>query len=340
MMKKCIFFFALLLTIYAFMLAAPAKHHVLFAHGFSGSKMSAFQYTKGHEKLVAFLANNTQPIKPLEHYLFDAEVHELHTFNFPDVHIDLSMNGSIPDLSKANFAQRDDINTLHRTLETTPAKHLIGFGVSRGAATWLTTLGTQKISKTIGALVLESPFTSTQEIDLYIYLNDTVSTLKSIIPTLNIKQTCKNLVQGVFGGHDIDGISPIQTVKSIPKTIPIMLVHSAEDRIIPLNHTRVLYVALKKQGHNHVYLVELDQGSHAKIIRNPDDALPYCKAVHAFFKKYSLPYNTTWAEGVDLQTFQPSIKTVLQRIEQTEKPVLAHSKLCSTKTWSTTLNIT
>lgn len=310
------------------------KIPVLFSHGFGGSKLRCLLYAKGYEKTVSFLYQ--QKKVTLQNYLFDRQLHQLYTFNYHDVQVDMGIYGSIPDPTTAEVAQADDINTLHAYLEKIPEQKLIGFGYSRGAATWLTMLGTTTTSKTIAALILESPFAIMQNVAVYNIVSYAVACANVLIPSVDLITTSNTIFNSIFQNYNLAGIQPINVAHLIDKNIPIMLVHSQQDTIIPINDSRNLYLKLKEAGHQHVYLVELKQGVHAALLWGPEGEL-YRNVVHAFYKKYGLPHQPDFAQNIDLAVYQPSIQEVQQRIGKQQKNVTDIQK--GKESFSTSFNI-
>jgi hypothetical protein len=159
--------------------------------------------------------------------------------------------------------------------------------------------------------VLESPFDNLK------------SVIKHLLKRFHMywmpfsKEIGIKIAQTHFPSLDMDGIFPENSVNSIPKHIPILIVHSKKDKVIPINSSRKLYVALRESEHHHVHLLELDRGTHGKLMIGPDAQI-YQDVVHAFYKKYSLPYHEEFAcRGEPLLTLcQPSIAEVKKKIKK------------------------
>lgn len=289
------------------------KTPVLFAHGFGGTKTRRLLYTKGYEKFLSLFYNPAAFAHTSTNYLFDRNLHNVTSFNFKDVHVDMGVYGCVPNPLNSPIAQQDDINKLYAHLEKITDQPIIGFGVSRGAATWLTTLGSKLITKNIAAVILESPFSTTKNTYIYSLIGYWLEYVQTIIPTFDRAQTNDQVFGNIFPGHSLTGMQPIDVVGTIDKKLPILLVHSHQDTIIPINQSRDLYIRLKETDHEHVYFLELEQGDHAGLIWGPQGDL-FRDVVHAFYKKYNLPCNDEFASKVNLDSYQPSITEVKDRI--------------------------
>jgi len=181
--KTILFAIFLLLPVTTFTSAAEKsienKYHVIYSHGFGGSKTRSLLLTKGYEQLLSFLYN--QHITKFENsnYIFDPTYHAVTAFNYTDVYIDLGIYGSIPNFNTANIAQTKDITTLSKALKRTKSKPTIGYGYSRGAATWINLLGQRPTTKLAG-LILEAPFAAMKNTAMFTFLRGLVNTFFDI----------------------------------------------------------------------------------------------------------------------------------------------------------------
>jgi predicted esterase len=258
---------------------------IIFSHGYGGT----------NEEVVAYQKNN--PFS--SQYIIDAEQHYIIAFDYPDV----ASKGLI--ISKqTNLGQNNDIQRLEEVIETIDQDNIIGFGVSRGAATLINLMGT-RASKKISALVLEAPFASLDCLTIMLVSK----TLQREIPNL---ETAKKLARDIFPYFDPDGIEPLKIIDKINSKIPIIIIHSKTDDLVSINESRKLYIKRKQQGVNNIYLVELESGHHANVLWGPDGQA-YQNAIHAFYKEYGFPYDKELAKRVILKDFQPTVETVKQR---------------------------
>ena len=223
-----------------------------------------------------------------------------HTFNFPD-----ALRGF--DGHQTSLAQENEIKTLANEYEKLKHQKIVLVGMSRGASTILNFLGTHNSSAVVAAVV-ESPFDS---------ILDTLTTLCQAagvnwVPSI-IKNSSPNLFFGKFNPH---GIFPIKVAHNINKELPILIIASLQDTLIPALNSALIYLKLIDCGHTHVHLLLLDKGHHAYLLEN-DDAHLYLNVVHAFYKKYDLPHNQTFAAQGEafLAQCQPSKKIVDEAIK-------------------------
>lgn len=187
-----------------------------------------------------------------------------YSFDFPEV----GPYGTIIQ-SKVALAQTADIESLSnaciKVKEQNNLDLLVLVGVSRGAATSINYLCI-KGAQLIKAAVLECPFARYSSIE------------HLFSPAAKI----------------INPLDPYTLITSSALTIPILLVHSQKDTLIPIKDSRELYAALKKSGNKDVYLLELTQGAHANC-QSGSEGRKYEACVHAFYKKYGIPHDATLA---------------------------------------------
>ena len=80
-------------------------------------------------------------------------------------------------------------------------------------------------------------------------------------------------------------LSYIQSIllQNIPKELPILLICSKEDTVVPWQNTIKLYQKLRATGHKNAYLFVLEHGKHGMLI---DPC--YNRVVNAFAKQFEL----------------------------------------------------
>lgn len=296
----------------------------IYSHGFGGSKMRVLLLSKGYDGILSYFYGQHESMLNIGKYLFNPDKHHIVSFNYPDVAIDFGIFGSLPNLESANVAQKDDIKTLHKVLRRyRNNKEIIGYGYSRGAATWITALGCNYLPDDVTlpkALILEAPFATIKSSSLFSFIK---GAFDALLQTFPYARTLRNqITQAVFNGliqqHDLNGIQPINVAHNIDTSIPILLVHAQDDPIIPINDTREIYLKLLKSGRKNVYLLELPKGGHGLCLWGEYGNL-YCSAVHAFYKKYNLPHCEKFAQEINLSKLQPSITIVEKRINKKKR---------------------
>ncbi|MGE0206301.1 MAG: alpha/beta hydrolase family protein [Candidatus Babeliales bacterium] len=188
-----------------------------------------------------------------------------------------------------SLAQEADIDCLSQTYDA-QAKHdnaMVLYGASRGAATIFNFMATEYLKKeikTVKAVILEGCFDQTVSI--------LKSKLGSYASSSYAQYAAQKLFSCIYPNHNLDGIQPIKVVEQFPHDVPLLLITSKIDKIVPAVCTWNLYHELKKAGHPHLYILELKHSRHPHYMNdNEYDALFYESVVHAFYKKYGLPYN-------------------------------------------------
>lgn len=255
----------------------------LFAHGLSCNEQQAYKY-------CSFKQNCWLLKEPLV------------TFNFPD-----ATNGF--NCSLTSLAQTNEIEALKNAYKSAKKKGecIILAGMSRGAATIITFAGT-KSAKRLKAIIAESPFDSISNIIDYRLKQEHISWIPQFIT-----QTAPKVV---FNQYDPHGVFPITVVKNIRHDLPLLLVCSLEDLIIPAYSTVQLYLQLRDTGHEHVYLVLLNKGHHGALLWQ-DDGDTYLAIVHAFYQKYGLEHDSNHSSKGDLllAQCQPAKEVVEKALE-------------------------
>ncbi len=238
----------------------------------------------------------------------------LHTFNFPDA----TKKGF--DGSQTSLGQENEIRTLANAYEKAKHTHdVVLMGMSRGASTILNFLGTQNPTN-VAAAIVESPFDSiTNTLENFCK----VAGVSWLMP-LGILYASPNLF---FSKFNPKGVFPIKVVHKIQKDLPILIIASLEDTLIPALSTAAIYSKLVDTQHSHVYFLLLEKGAHGYLLEH-DNAHIYLNTVHAFYKKYDLPYNETLAaHGASiLDQCQPSSQTLIDAIKQ-KKTFIKHQDL-------------
>lgn len=241
------------------------KIRYIFSHGAFDNSTKAKKYRK----------NNVLP------------KHSVDTFRYPDsikaqwaqkLTKKTDYNVRLTKVWAGSLAQKKDIKALTQHYETSDDSAVL-FGVSRGASTALAFLGQEK-PKNVKAVILESPF-------------DKANSIRLFKGKIKAKPW---LLKTVFWHYNASKPDPIDYTDTIDKTIPILLICSKQDTLIPAKSTTNIYEKLLEVGHKNVHLLVTKHGGHANII-NGKDGLKYKQIVHAFYKKYNLPYMKRYAQA-------------------------------------------
>ena len=260
----------------------------LFSHGLADTHKQAYTYKKSE--------------KPDKYYLIDGR---LFTFDYPDA----TEKFWRVNITQTSLAQRDEINTLQKAFHDTfkllkkegyESPSCVLVGLSRGASTIINFMGLYNPPE-VRALVLESPFDSIQTIITHKIKHAHLQWVPGINAISNA------LVSALFFNYKRNGIQPKDTAPALDKDLPIFISCSLQDSLIPAVSTIKLYNILRASGHEHVYLFIAKSGEHSKILSS-SEGKNYQNAVHAFYRKYKLPHDESFAlQGEQiLATCQPS----------------------------------
>lgn len=271
----------------------------LYAHGLGSTHLQGLKLyprIKGYDGA----GNHTYH----ERWLFDGP---LALFDFADAKND---NNEF-HRKHVNLGQELDLLRLdqayQRTLQQIPDNHsVVILGLSRGASATLNWLALRQPQR-IAAAVIESAFDTIENVIAHIMKKYKLSWIP-----LSGKMG-NGIMRLYFPAIDLDGIMPAKTVAKISPDIPILLVHSKKDQVIPVKSSRNIYCQLVDTGHTKVHLLELPAGRHGKLIKESHGVL-FQNVVHAFFAHYNLPHDPAYAlEGLPaFNQCQPSTKIVQQ----------------------------
>lgn len=284
-------------------------------HGMWGSKDLADLCVYSPDNEVGFILPHTPLI----------------TFNFPDATTDFAKTARMHYLEKkhlthtlttaaitpedwervrvASLAQEEDIRHLETHILSKQAQdypNLILAGVSRGAATIINYMGSKLPPANIKALILDAPFDAIYEV-LHARLK-----LKNLhmVPLLTTMLNFYGTYY--FKNYSTAGIRPIDVVDCIPN-IPILMICSLQDTVVPPANTMRLYKKLLESGRTNVHLFITPYGDHGRIMYNaqhPEVGITYRNVVHAFLHRYNLEHESSWAHAGHeaFATCQPSIE--------------------------------
>lgn len=261
--------FGLLFALYAGLQSAPSDTQptiTLFSHGILDTGKQVLNYTgtkKGSHAIITTLYA---------------------TFNYPDAPYkfwNLSF-GQAPDVKA--FAQ-----AYEKVTQQFPDHQYVLMGMSRGASVILSYMALHQ-PKNVKALVLESPFDTVPAV-----LDAAADHVPDLIKYQTTRTLAADIIRTMARKHDPSAAQPIDLVEKIPTDIPVLLISSQEDKLVPAQLTANIYQKLKDTGHTHTYLLRLSKGKHSQLL-NSADGLKYAQVVHAFYKKYGIPYDPVLAE--------------------------------------------
>lgn len=271
---------------------SDAHEHFLYVHGLGETHEQGFWYTKG---------KTTKPT------LIDGQ---LFTYDFPDatkrcwrVNITQTSLGQHNEIMKLKDAYEQTLTTLDQQSPDTQ-KNIVLMGMSRGATTILNFLGRHNPTR-VKAAIVESPFDATKTV---------VENLLKRFHLANIPGVATLghwLMSAIFWQHSVKGECARDAIQNIDPTIPLLLVCSKEDALVPAHSTITLYQALKSAGHTKVHLFVADKGSHGRIIRG-EQARDYQAIVNAFYKQYGMSHDPLLAEEGQLLFDQSQADIMIQ----------------------------
>ena len=275
-MKKNIYFYLIM----AIMMAPAfslAKTVTLFSHGIAA---------KGRQQVRPYLKSYTKNDSTHYNERYTINSHYV-SFNYPDA----TDRFYRVNYNETSFGQENEIARLYKaytkTLEWFQGMDVVLYGVSRGASNLLIFAGNYALTN-VKAMVLESPYLTMGEVIASILQKKNIDTW---IP-LSFGET---VAEFIFKKYTRYGYSPANCIANISQDIPILIVCSQEDHLVPCSSSINVYKKLVDCGHKHVYIFIAEHGRHAFILQGPDGE-KYQQVVNAFYKKYNLPYNAADAE--------------------------------------------
>lgn len=237
----------------------------------------------------------------------------------------------VKDIKDASLAQTKDLACLSQAMEEVSVlreknknKKTLGIGYSRGAAALLNGVACAQEDKTLcsianfDALILIAPFACVewvvrQRVNKNLGFENDNFFSRFMARTLHYM----GIVNVWYAkSYDRSGVQPIDVVDTIPFDIPILLVTSLEDEVCSTNGVRMLYVTLKAQGRDNVYLLEVPKGGHCEYFSRQENVDLMRPVFSAFYEKYG--FENGWmapcAKDLDLKEYQPLAKEVLNRL--------------------------
>jgi pimeloyl-ACP methyl ester carboxylesterase len=243
--------------------------YYLFSHGLADSHKQAFKYAESSSKKQPYIIKTP-----------------FITFDYPDV------SSSIFKLNrfKTSLAQDNEISCLaHHYFSAISHEQSVLVGVSRGASTVINFMGLYN-PENVCALILESPFDAVESIVTRL----AHETKFGCIP--GAKKYGIHLLSFIFCQYKPGCMRPIDQIQKIKKDLPILIVCSIEDKLVPVWSSLNLYITLREAGHYNTYLLILPEGKHAKLINHPRFGYLYQQIAHAFYCKYGLPHDAYLAQ--------------------------------------------
>ncbi len=112
-----------------------------------------------------------------------------------------------------------------------------------------------------------------------------------------------------------------ETLGKATLNTPILIVHSRNDNVVPINSSRLLYAGLVGAGHKKVYLLELADAKHGAYnqLKHSESATKYLATVHALYRQNNIPYDEKLANRGQryLKELQPPAEKIAKLIHDT-----------------------
>jgi len=208
---------------------------------------------------------------------------------------DTTIFNYIFDVRFANIAQKEDIEALKENyaihVARYPNTNIVLFGDSRGAATVFNFIAMYHPTA-VRCMILEGIFDTIPHLLSHcFYCSWKGDFIENVLHTMLIGCAQKYCAHGPFPGQYVD---------QIPGDIPILLVTSLMDEVVPYQSTMRLYQLLKAQGHTRVHLLVLQKSHHDSYMVGIERDV-YQSCVHAFYKEVGVAYDPVWAtRGEDI----------------------------------------
>ncbi len=231
-------------------------------------------------------------------------------FNYSDAYLSWEPShgyGVALDFWNSCIGQNSDIKKLACEVDQYSGPIVLA-GESRGASTILNYLGSEYAkSDRIAAAILDSPFDMVK------------SVLAHRLKLLGLKdvlspEAVERAAPYFCWNYDPNGIQPIKSVALIDHEIPIFMVCSAEDAIVPHSSGLALYKEMLRSGHKKAYLLMLERGKHGWIMQGPQGDL-YRKVVHAFYESNGIDSGLESSPGGH-DLLQDYCQPTLEQLEQ------------------------
>jgi len=272
--------FSLFLTTILATSFAKINTITLFSHGIADTWKQVHGYTKSY-KIEDNVYHN-------ERYLFHTP---FVSFNYPDA----TDKFYRVNYAETSFGQENEITRLNKAylaaLSHGNNGDIILWGLSRGASNLLIFAGLYDLTN-VKAIVIESPYYTMSEVIEHLMIKKNMDWLP-----ISYGET---LAEFIFKKYSRNGLSPATCIENISKDIPIFIICSKEDHLVPYTSSINVYKKLVQNGHKHTYLLVTETGRHAAILKGHDGE-KYQWVVNAFYKKYKLPHcAASAAKGKDL----------------------------------------
>lgn len=260
-----------------------------YIHGFTGKPSGALKMAQAFPNADNFYAPALPDTQPETGYGFNRLISYLSSLKNKNI-----------NRSHAYMGQGKDIQAIHTQVEQTIGEQsMILYGICRGGSAALNYVAKHN-PKNLKAMVCEA-----MPGDLPATLHKTLC--KVGLPT----KADKTVFRLLFPAYSKNAVTPIQAIAKIAnKNLPILLLHSREDTVIPFVQTLELYLAFKSNGFNNVHIVVLP-GRHAYLLEESQQ--DYLTAVHSFYRHYGIAHDVKYATA-DMKSYDYDVNQAQQEI--------------------------
>jgi hypothetical protein len=162
-----------------------------------------------------------------------------------------------------SFAQKWDVYHMKKQIEhvlslkSSPLAKTLVFAHCASASTLIATLAQYPdLADRLDGIVLLAPFSDIAEIE---------GPLNVIPKPLRSKWLVKRVIQATIApNYSCSGKTPLEWILtgSIPKTLPIILIHSQDDTVVPISHYDKLQNTFMRQQYPLFYSIKRSAGGH------------------------------------------------------------------------------
>lgn len=201
--------------------------------------------------------------------------------NYPEV------QGSFDEVS---LFQEPEISILKETIQRVIAQcknncKIVLYGLSRGSNVIINFLAKhlKEFRPYISGVVLESPFISLETL-----IDKSCAQFAWYTRVLPSSITQMLAKKRFWPQYDKNGLQIPQAISMIEdKDLPILIIGSYEDTLIPVDQSEAVSELFKEHGHTKVETLFVEKGAHANIIFG-ESGIDYLNGLYSFYQKYGL----------------------------------------------------
>lgn len=213
-----------------------------------------------------------------------------------------------------------------RKLSSDVSKEGIIYGVCNGGATALNFFADHQGDDRIKGVFLEGTFASAN-----LAIKDVSESFLVGLPKLPLSSYWMPYIVKLWHPfYRPIGRQPIKSASRILTERPIVIMHAMRDCVLPDEHAKALYYALKKNGNKNVYFVHDDSSRHLYLRPSKDRVISAILQRHGLLRgadlqRHGLLRGAAKSKEVDLTSFQPPFEQFedafkhIRRVERVHK---------------------